>query len=350
MSIVRDWIIRTVALRIRSADLRTLDTAVNTWATKGQGPKDQNMKDVWRDFQPWKKANPLENKVIKAAADELQKELATVWNEKPKMMAGVGASALKPIGWQYQAYDNSDLLPQGQQLGELTMSEIAKINEAMMRAPSAVAAAHKALTRVGYLRRNGTPANELTMDDKAAVEAFANFFGAYDADRFERIADNFQVLVLAFKNTPKFADWRNDRAWKDTYGGCVRDNLGKKDKSGTLNLTEEVEILFGRAFLGKGNYEKTSDDTVATLVHEFAHGSIDAVDVPDVDDQGNFQCGRQSDDPKARNFGNSTDAMNHQCSNERMDKVLAKFKPEYAVVNADNYAQFTKTLLIAKKH
>ena len=31
-------------------------------------------------------------------------------------------------------------------------------------------------------------------------------------------------------------------------------------------------------------------------------------------------------------------------------KILAQFQPKYAAVNADNYAQFTKAIMIGKKH
>jgi hypothetical protein len=342
MAIENVWLIRTVVLRARSAELRTVDDAVNVWATQGQGVKDQNMQAVWTAFSAWKSARPNEYAMIKAAADELQDELAARWSAKPQM-AGLSASALGPVGWQLQAYPGNDPLPQDQQVGALTTTEVAKINEAMMRAPSAVEAARNAILKVDVNHRRSSPAV------LAEEQTFTDFFGSFDATRFAQILENFQVLVLAFKNIPKFTDWRNDKDWADTYGGCVRRKLGRRT-SGALGLAGIVDIRFGRAFLGKGSYEKTSDDTVATLVHEFAHGALRAVDVPDVDANGNFQCTRVSDDPADPDFGDSTDAMNHQCSNEAMDKILAQFHPEYAAVNADNYAQFTKAIMIAKRH
>jgi hypothetical protein len=342
MAIENVWLIRTVALRARSAELRTVDDAVNVWATKGQGAKDQNMRAVWTAFSAWKPARPNEYTTIKEAADELQDELAARWSAKPQA-AGQAASPLNPVGWQLQAYPGNNALPQDQQVGALTTTEVAKINEAMMRAPSAVEAARDAILKVEAKRRSGSTAA------LAEEQTFTDFFGAFDATRFSQILENFQVLVLALKGIPEFSDWRNDQVWAGTYGGCVRKKLGKRT-GGALSLTGKVDMRFGRAFLGKGGYEKTSDDTVATLVHEFAHGALRAVDVPDVDANGIFQCTRVSDDPANADFGNSTDAMNHQCSNEAMDKILAQFHPEYAAVNADNYAQFTKAIMIAKKH
>lgn len=342
MAIENVWLIRTVSLRARSAELRTLDDSVNVWATKGQGVKDQNMRAVWTAFSAWKTARPNEYAMIKAAADELENELAARWSAKPQM-AGLVASALRPVGWQLQGYPGNDPVPQDQQVGALTTAEVAKINEAMLRAPSAVEAARNAILKVEVKRRGSSSAA------LAEEQTFTDFFGAFDAIRFPRILENFQVLALALKGIPKFSDWRNDRVWADTYGGCVRRMLGTR-ANGALSLTGTVDMRFGRAFLGKGSYEKTSDDTVATLVHEFAHGALRAVDVPDVDANGNFQCARVSDDPANADFGNSTDAMNHQCSTEAMDKILAQFHPEYAAVNADNYAQFTKAIMIAKRH
>jgi hypothetical protein len=180
-------------------------------------------------------------------------------------------------------------------------------------------------------------------------QAFADFFGAFDATRLSRIVANFQVLALAFESTPDFTDCRNRTLWSTTYGGCVRRNLAVKTAQGELTLAGTVSMLFGRSFLGAGGYAKTTDDTIATLVHEFSHGSLNTVDVPDVDAVGNFRCTRQSDDEANANFGNSTDPHNHQTSTEPMDMVLAKFKPKYAMVNADCYGQFTKRILMQNK-
>lgn len=259
----------------------------------------------------------------------------------------VAGGALQPIGWRLQAYNYSNPLPVAQQVDDLNTIGIARINEAMTRTPAAVEAARDAITRISTIRRNNTPTNQLSRKDQIMVQAFTDFFGAFDADRFERIRENFEVLALAFKNVPNFSDWRNDRIWANTFGGCVRRNLRTRTTQGALALTGAVDIRFGQAFLRRGTYEVTSDATIATLVHEFAHGAVNAVDVPEVDATGTFQWARQSDDPTDPDFGNSTDPHNHQSSNEADDKLLAHFKPEYAVVNADNYAQFTTALLLA---
>jgi hypothetical protein len=251
-----------------------------------------------------------------------------------KPQAAGAVTQVKPVGWKYAAYNGNNLLPQNLQVGALTGPEVTKINEAMRRVRLAIGTARDAILKV----RTGNPG-----------QTFTDFFGAFDAARFKTITDNFQALVLAFNGTPNFTDMRNDAIWATTYGGCVRANLKSKDVNKVMSLNGNVNMLMARGFLGKGSYEKTSDDTIATLVHEFAHSAINAVDVPDLDAGGNFLWARVSDNSVDADYGNSTDAFNHQCSTEAMDKVLAQFKPEYAVVNADNYGQFVKKILVGAK-
>jgi hypothetical protein len=342
MSIVTEWGIKTRALRVRSTELKAVDDAVLTWATKGQGLRDVNMQTVWTKFSAWKTAKPPEYTAIQAPADELQGELARQWTNKPAQMGGVGASNVAPSGWRLVVYAGTDLLPANQQAPPMTPAQISKVNEAMRRVKLAVEAARDTMLAVAK-RKN------FTAPMPAEEQAFTDFFGAYDEDRFNRVVANFQVLVLAFNGTPTFTDCRNRRVWANTYGGCVRANLATKSAKGVLALTGSVNMLIGRAFLGGGTYEKTSDDTICTLAHEFAHGSINAVDVPDVDNAGVFQCGRVSDDPAHADFGNSTDPFGHQSSQEPMDIIMARHHPEYALVNADCYGQFTKRILLNKQ-
>jgi hypothetical protein len=87
---------------------------------------------------------------------------------------------------------------------------------------------------------------------------------------------------------------------------------------------------------------------VSTLVHEFAHGAINAVDVPPVDATGGWTHARVSDDPASNDFGASTDNR-IQASTIPMDQLLAQFRPEYAIVNADSYGQFATRLLLENR-
>jgi hypothetical protein len=365
MSIVTEWEIKTRGQRVRSAQLREVDAAVLVWATMGQGQKDVNMQTVWTKFSAWKTAVPAEYGIIRAAADELENELARQWRNKPAQMAGVGASGVTPTGWRLVMYAGADLVAANQRVPPMNAAQISKINEAMRRVKLAVTSARDAMLRVAKRRQFAFPMPEEEI-------AFTDFFGPFDEDRMNRVVSNFQALVLAFDGTPNFIDVRNRQVWANTYGGCVRRNLVVRSGQAALgggvaakaaavgqavaapkpqaaiSLSGSVEMLVGRAFIGSGSYAKTTDDTICTLVHEFAHGTINAVDVPDVDANGVFQCTRQSDNPAHPNFGNSTDPFGHQSSQEPMDKIMARHHPEYALVNADCYGQFTKRILMGK--
>lgn len=262
-------------------------------------------------------------------------------------------------------YAGADLVAANQQVPPMTTAQISKINEAMRRVKLAVTSARDAMLLVAK-RRQFTP----PMPDEE--KAFTDFFGPFDEGRLNRVVSNFQALVLAFNGTPTFTDVRNRQVWANTYGGCVRRNLvvrtgqaavgggvaakaaavgqvlAPQGAQAAIALSGSVDMLVGRAFIGGGSYAKTTDDTICTLVHEFAHGTVNAVDVPDVDANGVFQCTRQSDDPADANFGNSTDPFGHQSSQEPMDIIMARHHPEYALVNADCYGQFTKRILLGK--
>jgi hypothetical protein len=343
MTIVTEWEIKT-RMTPRSAELRLLDAAVLTWATSGQGVRNINMTNVSTALGTWRTAQTGEYARIRVPADALQTEL-TLKGISPGIVGGIAPSQVAPKGWRLVAYDplvhGGSLLPVPAQTGALSATEIARINEAIKRATAAVVMARDAILEVARRQDFSPP---LRIEEQAYVD----FFGAYDATRLQKIVKNFRALAIAFESTPEFLDVRNRTVWSTTYGGCVRRDL--VDGTGQqLALRGTVQMLFGRAFLGTGSYEKTTDDTIATLVHEFAHGVLNAVDVPDVDNSGVFQCTRASDVPTDADFGNSTDPFAHQCGTETLDRLLAQFHPAYAAVNADSYGQFTKRLLIAKR-
>jgi hypothetical protein len=344
VAIQNEWEIKTFAVKPRSAELKLLDTAVKDWASRGPGVAGANLKSSWAAFQTWKGAQAGEYNRIKGAADGLQQALAEVWDPKAQV-AGGGASSVQPLGWVLVNYNpathGGSLLPVDQQVPPLTATEISRVNEAMRRVKVAIAGARDAMVKI--------QGGQGTVEER---KAHADFFGAADATRLQKLVLNFRALVLAFEGKPQFIDCRNRTVWANTYGGCVRRDLRVIEaNTKALSLSGSVEMLMGRSFLGASGrgYAATTDDTIATLVHEFAHGALNAVDVPDVDATGAFGCARQSDDPANADFGNSTDPFNHQCSQEADDIVLATHRPDYALVNADNYGQFTKRLLMEAK-
>jgi hypothetical protein len=338
MGIVQEWEIRTRAVRGRSAELKKTDAAVLVWATSGPGGGSANLQTTWTAFSAWKTAKPMEYQTIRVPADELESELARVWTARPANLGNnVRSSQTRPEGWTLVAYAGLDLVPPGDRVGALSGPEIQRINEAFRRAKSAVELARDALIKIQS--PNGFPP-QLNADQQSYID----FFGAYDANRFQKVLGNMTGLALAFKNTPRVTDYRNQAEWWKEYGGCVRANL-ISNAGGSVSLTGTVDILIGRGFLMRGGYAGTTDATVGTLVHEFSHGTFAAVDVPEVDAFGNFACTRESDTPGDYNFGNSTDPFHHQASQEADDKLLATHHPGYAVVNADSYAQFVRAVL-----
>ncbi|WP_369977629.1 hypothetical protein [Xanthomonas bundabergensis] len=347
MGIVSEWELKA-RLQPRSAELKRVDIAVLAWAKQGNGANGANVNAVRIQFDAWKSAQAAEYARLRPAADELNAEVVRQSAVPAAAPAGGAApTQVLPVGWRLVAYDpalhGGALLPVAQRVAALTTAEIARVNEAVRRARAAVTLARDAVLEAARLKRFA--AAPVPPPERACLD----FFGAYDAARLQKLVENFRALVLAFDGTPDFIDVRNRVQWADTYGGCVRRNLVAKSAKGELSLSGKVEMLMGRAFLGGGNYEKSTDDTIATLAHEFAHGALNAVDVPDLDAAGAFQCARVSDDPAHADFGNSREPFAHQSSTEAMDKVLAQFHPAYALVNADNYGQFTKRVLIAAR-
>jgi hypothetical protein len=80
-------------------------------------------------------------------------------------------------------------------------------------------------------------------------------------------------------------------------------------------------------------YNRTTDATVGTLVHEMSHGSFSAVDAPPVDKGGNWKLA-----PDLNTWASPDNDV--QSSTPELDKRLAAKEPRAAIVNADNYGQF----------
>lgn len=342
MSILSFWPIRTAAVKPRSAELKKLDGSVANLAQKGQGAKDDNSLAALNDFSDWKDARPAEFTKVGNAATELETELVSLYSKGKSQLKNAMSTNVKPTGWKYVAWDEATwgfttaLSKYDQVPAQLSTAETMRINESIRRVKLAVNYARDAMIRVAGGKSVG-----------AELTAYTDYFGAKDDKRIKKVRDHFTVLSLAFDRGPDIVDLRNTKYGKTCYAACFRKSLAVNNK-GSLSLSGSVNMFLGRLFFGAGNYEKTTDDTIGTLVHEFAHGACNAVDVPPVDEHGAWTHTRTSDDPNDNDFGDSTDNA-IQASTQERDKLLAKWKPDYAVVNADNHGQFATRLLVLNK-
>lgn len=256
----------------------------------------------------------------------------------------VGAQNTRMEGWAYAAFDPSvwtwtSEVATGHQ-GTLSVSQTSRITEAIRRTKAAIGHAHRAMISIGQLSAFPTTR---TTEQGFYVDAF----GAYDATRIAKVKHNFTVLKLAVERGPRIVDLRDTDYGLGCYAACFRGSLGRTEgRTGQVSVISALTVFLGRAFFASGsmNYGESTDATVGTLVHEFAHGAVDAVDVPPVDALGAWTHARKSDDPADRDFGDSTD-NSIQASTTATVKLLAQHKPNYAIVNADSYGQFAAALL-----
>jgi hypothetical protein len=256
-------------------------------------------------------------------------------------------TTVAPVGWSYVAYDASNARHNwaGALTGTqaLNFSQTARINEAFARTRDAVKQARDALLR--FPRDGGAWTNT---DDQ---NSYLDYFGAYDGTRFLHVLENFRILALAFDGNPNVIDIRNTASGGACYAACARANL-KSTTSGSLALTGRVDIFLGKAFFNDSGplsqrYARSTDATVATLVHEFAHGSFKAVDAPKVNPGGTAWTARPANLTVGHDdYGISPDPWRNQASTEDEDKALAKFAPAVAIRSADNYGQFTREVLM----
>lgn len=248
-------------------------------------------------------------------------------------------------GWAYMDWDQATwpwttAVTSGAQ-GPLSMAQTSRITEAFRRAKTAIGYAHSAVVELARLP--ALPSRPLSVEHQSYVD----YFGAFDKTRIARVKQNITVLKLAFDRGPTIVDVRDTEYGKGCYAACFRGKVATIDgTTGQATVLSSLQVFLGRAFFLKGalNYGDTTDATVGTLIHEFAHGAIDAVDVPPVNAAGGWTHARKSDDATHRDFGDSTD-NSIQASTVELDKLLAMHKPDYALVNADNYGQFAAALL-----
>lgn len=269
---------------------------------------------------------------------------------KPVSSTSVG---VVPVGWQYENYNSKEqkfttpVIPT-EALPPLHKTEISRINEAFKRARLAVEMARDAMINTEKLNWSGSLNNDQRL--------FRYYFGSYDSVRFKTVLNNFKVLTLAFQKGPKVIDLRNTEYGKTCYAACYRRDL-RSVVHNSLTITRRVEMFLGREFLkSTSSYVSSTDNTVGTLIHEFAHGSINAVDAPPVE-SGTWKRNpkhaklperkKPDSDPPHPDFGESP-VNSIQASTDSDDHILADFAPDIAIRNADNYGQFARSLLIRK--
>ncbi len=288
-------------------------------------------------FNTWDKATtppvPAERTTLATAREDLRFTLGHTGGGPT-----IHATQVQPAGWTLKAWNRTDYpwtapVTPPQKLSDLTSSQIARVNEAMRRAKHGAEVARDAMLEVK--RRNNLNATPLPPEDTAYRELFRN------PALIQTVLDRFTVLQLAFSRNPTVVDVRNTLYGTTCYAACFRRDLTAKSAQGVLTLSGAVEVFLGRGFFVGGDYEASTNATVGTLVHEFAHGSFSAVDAPRVLSNGNWEL---TPSTTPGNLWESPD-NSKQSSTPELDRRLANKEPRAAIVNADNYGEYAKTLI-----
>lgn len=340
MSIVTEWELRTRAVRGRSAELKALDAAVQLLALKGTGVRDAHAVDVFQKLSAWKTARPVEHTTLSAPAAELLQEVKAAYDKRAVPLAGVIATQVGAVGYrlykpgdpEYEQ-DGDAMLAPTDRLPDLTPVEIRRLNEAVARVLKAVTAARDIMIKIAAKKSLSNPPGR-------EEALYVDYFGAFDTARAKTVLDNFRTLhKVASGNGPIIFDHRNTDFGEDCYAACKRGNV-----------INDLKIWIGRDFFSEGKakvasgvwnaldgtqsvYNRTTDATLGTLIHEMSHGSFRAVDAPRVTSGGQWEL-----TPVANTWASPDN--NKQSSTPELDKRLAVKEPRAAIVNADNYGQF----------
>jgi len=153
---------------------------------------------------------------------------------------------------------------------------------------------------------------------------FVKWFGAYDYDRWKTVRDRYRLLDdICVSKGIVFTDGRQDPfndantfAW--AYPGEVKDF---------------PNMWLGTAFFnvnfGPQRARKAYSDTLGTLIHELTHACFHTADVP--------VSGAEPVDQWGHPTNNGVDV----CNDPKNDCRLAETRPDEAILNADNYGEFT---------
>lgn len=265
----------------------------------------------------------------------------------PTPLRSVGLGT--PRGWALEVWDEltspttyfaTPMVALVDRVPALSNSEIARVNEAMGRAKAAAEGARDAVIKV---RGNwaGTTAEHVLYK-----EYFGSSVGA--SGLVNTVRERYNILVQAFELQPVIVDMRNTEYGVQCYAACYQRDLTERSGQGALRFTQgaKVVVFLGRDFFkGSSSYDVSTDATVGTLIHEFAHGSFFAVDVPPTYD--NPLRWHPSYPPTAVTYASPDNSK--QSSTPVMDRLVARLEPRAAIVNADNYGGFARELLMLEK-
>lgn len=334
--------LQAIPFYTQSPELKFLTTAFTLYSTNAS---QSNIAKLDVAFKAW------DSKISPQVAEEKRK-LGTTKADLAHTIAQANPltknlrSSVRPVGWLLVAWTRlayswtSPVVPPNKQ-APLTGPQISRVNEAFRRAKAATELARDTMIAINKTKQFSAPVG-------GNEKLYQKYFGQYDETRFRTVLENFQVLALAFGNEPNVVDLRNTTYGVNCYAACFRTKLGTRGaKKHDLSLTGKVDIFLGRHFFAGGGYAGSTDATVGTLVHEFAHGAINAVDAPPVnpDDSWRLQPKHHPGNPLHNDYGESPN-NSIQASTPGDDAKLALKEPAIAIRNADCYGQFSKDVLL----
>lgn len=234
-------------------------------------------------------------------------------------------------------------------LPALKPMEIAKVNEAFRRARLASELARDAMVKIAA--RTTMPAMPTAADN-----LYIEYFGAFDQTRAKAVLSNYEDIVGSFDTKVMLYDIRNTSYGMDCFAACEVGRVTRTSARTQRQVTSRVTMVMGRGFFeesipkksssGQFNaqdvFDRTSDATAGTFVHELAHGAFHAVDAPKVDANNNWEL--TPDTTPGDDYGASPD-NDEQSSTPALDRRLAVKDPSIAIRNADNYGQFARQCL-----
>lgn len=206
-------------------------------------------------------------------------------------------------------------------VGPLGPTEIARLNEAVMRSNQAATAAVTALSKI-----NGPiPTVGATLDQRL----YKAYFGPYDKARRTTVLKNFMAIQQAVdgsrggtKGSLQVIDSRNDAGKLTWFAATFRNSAG----GGEILMYVGREFFLNATAVG---FNTSTDFTVGTVIHELSHACFGASDVPTVAAGGKSQLD-----------GTGMPLVGSVCNDADSDKDLAADDPDAALLNADNYGQF----------